>query len=84
MRRQNFISIVLITTSTCALAADYPTRREMLDPPRVVYVGIPGPRPVLLVPSPPQYVQDSRTGWAGWVVLQPSFMDRLFGERNGY
>jgi hypothetical protein len=42
--------------------------------------------PVYYMPSPPQYVQDLRTGAPGhWVQLQPSFLDRLFGEpRDGY
>lgn len=78
------ICIGIVATSTPALAADYRPRRVALDPP-AIFVGIPPPPPVFLVASPPQYVQDLRTGRAGyWVTLQPSFIDRLFGERNGY
>ena len=42
--------------------------------------------PLYYLPSPPQYVQDLRTGAPGrWVQIQPSFLDRLFGEfRDGY
>jgi hypothetical protein len=76
-----------ITASTAAFGADY--RTESYEPrayssPRAVYV--PYVPPVYYLPSPPQYVQDLRTGAPGhWVQLQPTFLDRLFGDlRNGY
>ena len=76
--------IGFFATSVPAQSADYNTTRTYRDPPPV-FVGIAPPRPVYLVASPPQYIQDLRTGQPGrWVVLQPSFFDRLFGERNGY
>ena len=74
------------------LAADY--RAEYQEPrvygtPPAVYAGptyVPYVAPVYLMPSPPQYVQDLRTGAPGrWVQLKPSFLDRLLGEfRNEY
>lgn len=73
-------------------AADY--RAEYHEPhvysaPTAVYAGstyVPYVAPVYLMPSPPQYVQDLRTGAPGrWVQLKPSFLDRLLGEfRDGY
>jgi hypothetical protein len=76
-----------IISSTSAFAADY--RAGYYEPgvysaPRAVYV--PYVPPVYYLPSPPQYVQDLRTGEPGhWVQFQPSFLDRLFIDlRNGY
>ena len=73
--------------STPGFAADY--RAGYYEPraysaPQAPYV--PYVPPVYYLPSPPQYVQDLRTGAPGhWVQLQPSFLDRLFGEpRDGY
>jgi hypothetical protein len=79
--------------STHVFAADYHAA-EHYEPrqysaPRAAYAGstyVPYVAPVYLMPSPPQYVQDLRTGAPGrWVQLKPSFFDRLFGElRDGY
>jgi hypothetical protein len=73
--------------STSAFAADY--RADSYEPrsyssPRPVYT--PRVPPVYYLPSPPQYVQDLRTGEPGhWVQLQPTLFERLFGEpRSGY
>lgn len=78
--------------SPCALAADY--RAGYREPrgygaPAETYVRpayVPYVPPVYYLPSPPQYVQDLRTGAPGrWVQLEPSLLDRLFGEfRDGY
>ena len=82
---QVLIIVAGMTVSSTVLAADY---REMPGYPttyaRPAYV--PYVPPVYYLPSPPQYVQDLRTGAPGrWVYLQPSFLDRLFGEfRGGY
>ena len=73
-----------------ALAADY--RAEYRAPsyrtPHVIYAVptyVPYVPPVYYLPSPPQYVQDLRTGAPGyWVQLKPTFFDRIFGERAGY
>jgi hypothetical protein len=75
----------VFAASTPALAADYSRPRHVEFNPPVVFVGIPAPKPIFLVASPPQYVMDLRTGRPGyWIIQQPSFFDRLFGERNGY
>ena len=78
-----YIGILAITTPS--LAADYRQSSQVALYPPIGYVGIPTPKPIYLVASPPQYVQDLRTGRPGyWITPQPSFFDRLFGERNGY
>ena len=81
-----------IIASSTAFAADYRAgyhepRRYSTAP--AIYAGptyVPYVAPVYLMPSPPQYVQDLRTGAPGhWIQLKPSFLDRLFGEfRDGY
>ena len=73
--------------SSGALAADY--RSQYYEPHSSPYYAaqayVPYVPPVYYLPSPPQYVQDLRTGAPGrWVQLQPSFLDRLFGTRDGY
>lgn len=78
--------------SPAASAADY--RTEYSDPraygtPSNGYAKpayVPYVPPVYYLPSPPQYVQDLRTGAPGhWVQLKPSFLDRLFGRfGDGY
>jgi hypothetical protein len=74
-----------------SFAADY--RAEYRGPSRYsapydVYARpayVPHVPPVYYLPSPPQYVQDLRTGGPGyWVQLKPTFLDRLLGERGGY
>lgn len=77
--------IGVFATSTAASSADYySSARPAFNPP-VVFVGIPPPKPIYLVASPPQYMQDLRTGRPGyWITPQRSFLDRLFGERDGY
>lgn len=87
MRKVLIITAVTIA-STGAVAADY---RPQYQQPREVYAPhaapayVPYVPPVYYLPSPPQYVQDLRTGAPGrWVQLQPSFLDRLFGTRDGY
>lgn len=79
-------------TSPHVFAADY--RADYHEPrvygsPAAVYAGptyVPYVAPVYLMPSPPQFVQDLRTGAPGrWVQLKPTFLDRLLGEfREGY
>lgn len=65
-------------------AADY-GRPVFHAPAPMVFSGIRPAPPLYYVAAPPQYVQDMRTGRPGrWVTLQPSFFDRVFGERNGY
>ena len=88
MRRVLIIAGAMIASSS-AFAADYGARYHQ---PRVsrsaVYAAppyVPHVPPVYYLPSPPQYVQDLRTGAPGrWVQLQPSFLDRLFGPGDGY
>ena len=76
-----------LTISPAVLAADYPAEhrepRAYGTPPAVYAVPtyVPYVAPVYYMPSPPQYVQDLRTGAPGrWVQLKPSFLDRLLGE----
>jgi hypothetical protein len=76
-----------LTSSTSAFAADYranfyePRSYSSLRPVYTPYVP-----PLYYLPSPPQYVQDLRTGGPGhWVQLQPTWFERLFREPgNGY
>lgn len=89
MRRVLIVAGAIIVSSS-AFAADYGSRYQ----PRVhassstAYAApayAPYVPPVYYLPSPPQYVQDLRTGAPGrWVQLQPSFLDRLFGPGDGY
>jgi hypothetical protein len=85
--RRFFIIAAGMLVSSGAFAADY---RSDYREPRVarVYaapVYTPYVPPVYYLPSPPQYVQDLRTGAPGhWVQLQPSLLDRLFGPGDGY
>lgn len=84
MRELGLLLLVgTVATSGSVSAADYRTG-EVAPAPSVIFVGIAPPRPLYLVASPPQYVRDLRTGQVSWVTLQPSFLDRLFGERGGY
>jgi hypothetical protein len=76
-----------IISASPGFAADYRAgyyEPRVYGPPPSAWV--PRVPPVYYLPSPPQYVQDLRTGAPGhWVQLQPSFLDRLLGEpRNGY
>lgn len=87
MRKVLIITAVMIASSA-AVAADY---RSGYDAPREFSSSHPVPAyvpyvpPVYYLPSPPQYVQDLRTGAPGrWVQLQPTFFDRLFGPGDGY
>ena len=70
----------------CILAAAAPaTAADYGGYPPPGFGGIRPPPPTYYVAAPPHYVQDLRTGRPGrWVVLQPTFLDRLLGERNGY
>ena len=81
-----------MTAPLAATAADY---RAAYHEPRVysaspgVYAApayVPYVPPVTYLPSPPQYVQDMRTGYPGhWEQLKPSLMDQLFGRLgDGY
>ena len=79
-----------MTASFAASAADY--RAEYHEPrgygaPSIVYARpayVPYVPPVTYLPSPPQFVQDLRTGYPGhWVQLKPSLMDQLFGPPGG-
>lgn len=87
--RKVFIIAVATIVSSAAFAADY---RSDYREPRVVssreYAApmyTPYVPPVYYLPSPPQYVQDLRTGAPGrWVQLQPTFLDQLFGRGDGY
>lgn len=86
MRKVLIIAAAMIASSG-AVAADYGSRyhepRVYSSPSAPAYV--PYVPPVYYLPSPPQYVQDLRTGAPGrWVQLQPSFLDRLFGPGDGY
>ena len=90
MHRVLTITFVMLSWSP-VFAADY--RAGYYEPrsneaPPLVYgrpAYVPYVPPVYYMPSPPQYVQDLRTGAPGhWVQLQPTFLDRLFGDRNGY
>ena len=83
-----FIVAAAAIASSGVLAADY---RSQYYEPRAfpsadaAPVYVPHVPPVYYLPSPPQYVQDLRTGAPGrWVQLQPSFLDRLFGTGDGY
>ncbi len=85
MRKVLIIAGGLIASSG-AFAADY---RSAYREPRALSavhaapVYVPYVPPVYYLPSPPQYVQDLRTGAPGrWVQLEPSFLDRLFGRRD--
>ena len=74
-----------MTISPAVFAADYRAEqpRAYGTPPALYAVPtyVPYVAPVYYMPSPPQYVQDLRTGAPGrWVQLKPSFLDRLFGE----
>jgi hypothetical protein len=89
MRRSGtMITTAAIVASTSVFAADYradyPHEPPMRSAPRALYT--PYVPPVYYLPSPPQYVQDLRSGAPGhWVQLQPTLFERLFGEpRNGY
>jgi len=89
--RSVLIVAVGMVASSPAFAADYrsryheprayaPPARMQAEPAYVPYVP-----PVYYLPSPPQYVQDLRTGAPGrWVQLEPTFLDRLFGRRDYY
>lgn len=83
--RRVFIIAAGMMVSSGAFAADY---RSQYREPRVVYaepIYTPYVPPVYYLPSPPQYVQDLRTGAPGhWVQLQPTFLERLFGRGDGY
>jgi hypothetical protein len=78
------ITVAAIVASTSVFAADYPYEPPTPSVPRTLYR--PYVPPVYYLPSPPQYVQDLRTGAPGhWVQLQPTLFERIFGEpRNGY
>ena len=91
--RINTVLVIAATmlVSTSVLAADYRAgyREPRAYAPTESYARpayVPYVPPVYYLPSPPQYVQDLRTGAPGrWVQLQPSLLDRLFGEfRDGY
>lgn len=87
--RSVLIATVGMMASFPAFAADYRSQyhepRAFSAPSRVYAepVYTPYVPPVYYLPSPPQYVQDLRTGAPGrWVQLEPSFLDRLFGRRD--
>jgi len=86
--RQILIIAAATIASSGALAADY--RGQYYEPravasPRAAPAYVPYVPPVYYLPSPPQYVQDLRTGAPGrWVQLQPTFFERLFGPGDGY
>ena len=86
MRAMTFFTCISVLGSSApAFAADYSRSRNVVFNPPVVLLGMPAPKPIFLVASPPQYVMDLRTGHPGyWIIQQPSFLDRLFGERDGY
>jgi hypothetical protein len=87
--RRVLIVAVAMSASSAAVAADYHAQyreprvissREYAAPMYAPYVP-----PMYYLPSPPQYVQDLRTGAPGrWVQLQPTFLDQLFGRGDGY
>jgi hypothetical protein len=87
MRKVLIIAGAMIV-SPAASAADY--RSQYYEPygSSAVHAApayVPYVPPVYYLPSPPQYVQDLRTGAPGrWVQLQPTFFDRLFGVGDGY
>ncbi|MES2197580.1 MAG: hypothetical protein V4517_24440 [Pseudomonadota bacterium] len=87
MHRVLIVAAAMIASSG-AVAADY--RSPYYEPHhssavRAAPAYVPYVPPVYYLPSPPQYVQDLRTGAPGrWVQLQPSFLDRLFGVGDGY
>jgi hypothetical protein len=77
-----FALALAFVASSGASAADY--RGADYYPAPQPYGIRPAP-PMYIVAAPPHYVQDARTGRPGrWVVLQPTFWDRLFGDRMGY
>lgn len=86
--RKVFILAGGMMISSGAFAADY--RAQYHEPlgypsPHAAPAYVPYVPPVYYLPSPPQYVQDLRTGAPGrWVQLQPSLLDRLFGIGDGY
>ena len=87
MRKVLLIATITVASSG-AWAADYRSQSDGFSPPlavRTAPIYAPYVPPVYYLPSPPQYVQDLRTGAPGrWVQLQPSFLDRLFGTGDGY
>jgi hypothetical protein len=87
MRKVLIIAATMVASSG-AWAADYRSQYNGYSPNsavRTAPIYAPYVPPVYYLPSPPQYVQDLRTGAPGrWVQLQPSFFDRLFGTRDGY
>lgn len=87
MRKVLIITAALIASSG-AEAADYRSQYDVpreFSSPHSVQAYVPYVPPVYYLPSPPQYVQDLRTGAPGrWVQLQPTFFDRLFGPGDGY
>lgn len=89
--RKLFIVAVGMIASSAAFAADYgspyPERRAVSSRARVYAEPMYAPYvpPMYYLPSPPQYVQDLRTGAPGrWVQLQPTILDQLFGRGDGY
>jgi hypothetical protein len=91
--RKTVIIAVGMVASSAVFAADYRAGnyepRRYNSRPAEVYARpayVPYVPPVYYLPSPPQYVQDLRTGAPGhWVQLRPSFLDQLFGDlRDGY
>jgi hypothetical protein len=88
MRAYQALLVASVTTiSPTVFAADYPADhwgQRGYGTASTVYAAptyVPYVAPVYLMPSPPQYVQDLRTGAPGhWVQLKPSFLDRLLGE----
>jgi hypothetical protein len=85
--RKLLIIAAAIIASSAAVAADYRSQyyRPHAPPSPYAPAYFPYVPPMYYLPSPPQYVQDLRTGAPGrWVQLQPTFLDRLFGVRDGY
>ena len=87
MRKVLAVAGAMIVSSG-VLAADYRSEhdeRHRFSSPYAAPTYVPYVPPVYYLPSPPQYVQDLRTGAPGrWVQLQPTFLDRLFGRGDGY
>ena len=90
MRKVLIIAAGMLVSSA-AFAAAYGSRYHQpraYASPSVVHAApayVPYVPPVYYLPSPPQYVQDLRTGAPGrWVQLQPTFLERLFGPGDGY
>lgn len=84
-----FVVAVAMIASSGAVAADYrsdyPEPRGALSRVYAAPIYTPYVPPMYYLPSPPQYVQDLRTGAPGrWVQLQPTFLDQLFGRGDGY